>query len=191
MVSFFKGWSKQYNKGIKEKTKETLNMHRSKPRIEIGNNILEPRISKLDNKIAHTKDREMYLFDRIVTAVQSHNDVSARILSGELAMVRRNQRILSQARLTLEQVSIRNSTMNYLLEVMETLEPAIRPIKGLRSDMTKLQPDTGREMQMATDYVVSQSNQNRGMNIDTVEQSNELESDISDILTEASRNARI
>jgi hypothetical protein len=192
MASLFKSWTKHYNKRIKEKAKETLNIHGSKPRIEIGNNIIELRISKLDNKIAHAKNREAFLFNRIVTAIQSHNDVSARILSSELAKVRHNQRMLNQARRTVEQVSIRNSTLSDLLEIMETLEPAIRPIKGLKSDITRLQPNISKEMtymQMITNSVMAKSNQNSEVNIDIGNQSNGLENDINDILTEASHNA--
>ena len=191
MASLFKSWTKHYNKRIKEKAKETLNIHGSKPGIEIGNNIIELQISKLDNKIAHAKNRETFLFNRIVTAIQSHNDVSARILSSELAKVRHNQRMLNQARRTVEQVSIRNSTLSDLLEIMETLEPAIRPIKGLKSDITRLQPNISKEMtymQMITNSVMAKSNQNSEVNIDIGNQSNGLESDINDILTEASHN---
>jgi division protein CdvB (Snf7/Vps24/ESCRT-III family) len=192
MASLFKSWNKYYNKRIKEKAKETLNIHGSKPRIEIGNNIIELQISKLDNKIARAKNKETFLFNRIVMAVQSHNDVSARILSSELAKVRHNQRMLNQARRTVEQVSIRNSTLSDLLEIMETLEPAIRPIKGLKSDITRLQPNISKEMtymQMITNSVMAKSNQNSEVNIDIGNQSNGLENDINDILTEASHNA--
>jgi division protein CdvB (Snf7/Vps24/ESCRT-III family) len=192
MASLFKNWTKHYNKRIKEKAKETLYIHGSKPRIEIGNNIIELQISKLDNKIAHAKNRETFLFNRIVTAIQSHNDVSARILSSELAKVRHNQSMLNQARRTIEQVSIRNSTLSDLLEIMETLEPAIRPIKGLKSDITRLQPNISKEMtymQMITNSVMAKSNQNSEVNIDIGNQSNGLENDINDILTEASHNA--
>jgi hypothetical protein len=192
MASLFKSWTKHYNKRIKEKAKETLNIHGSEPRIEIGNNIIELRISKLDNKIAHAKNREAFLFNRIVTAIQSHNDVSARILSSELAKVRHNQRMLNQARWTVEQVSIRNSTLSDLLEIMETLEPAIRPTKGLKSEITRLQPNISKEMtymQMITNSVMAKSNQNSEVNIDIGNQSNGLENDINDILAEASHNA--
>ena len=192
MASLFKSWTKHYNKRIKEKAKDTLNIHGSKPRIEIGNNIIELRTSKLDNKIAHAKNRETFLFNKIVTAIQSHNDVSARILSSELGKVRHNQRMLNQARRTVEQVSIRNSTLSDLLEIMETLEPAIRPIKGLKSDITRLQPNISKEMtymQMITNSVMAKSNQNSEVNIDICNQSNGLENDINDILTEASHSA--
>jgi hypothetical protein len=96
MARFFKNWINDRNRGIKERVKETLSIP-SKPRIEIGNSIIELQISKLDNKIAHTRDREVRIFDRIVADIQSHNDISAKMLSKELANLRHNQRILNQA----------------------------------------------------------------------------------------------
>lgn len=190
MASFFKNWTKHPKKGIKEKAKETLRIHGpSKPRIEIGNSTIELQISKLDNKIADSKDREVCLFNRIVNAIQSHNVITAKILSNELANVRHNQRILNQARRTLEQVSIRNSSVSDMLEIMETLKPAIQPVKGLKSDITKLQPDIGKEItyvQMITNSVMSEANQNNEMNIDIANPGNESENDIDQIIAEAS-----
>ena len=183
MAGFFKNWTKHHKKGIKEKAKDALRVHGpSRPRIEIGNSTIELQISKLDNRIADAKDREVSLFNRIVNAIQSHNDITAKILSNELANVRRNQRIL-------EQVSIRNSTLSDMLEIMETLKPAIQPIKGLKSDITTLQPDIGKEItyvQMITDSVMSETNQNNEMDIDIVNPRNGSENDIDQIIAEAS-----
>ena len=82
MASFFKNWTKHHKKGIKEKAKGTLRIHGpSNPRIEIGNSTIELQISKLDNRIADAKDREVSLFNRIVNAIQSNNDITAKILS--------------------------------------------------------------------------------------------------------------
>lgn len=190
MASFFKNWTKHHKKCIKEKAKETLRIHGpSKPGIEIGNSTIELQISKLDNRIADTKEREVSLFNRIVNAIQSHNDITAKILSNELANVRHNQRILNQARRTLEQVSIRNSTLSDMLEIMETLKPAIQPIKGLKSEITTLQPDIGKEItyvQMITNSVMSEANQNNETNIDIANPRNGSENDIDQIIAEAS-----
>lgn len=188
MARFFKNWINDRNRGIKERVKETLSTP-SKPRIEIGNSIIELQISKLDNKITHTRDREVRIFDRIVADIQSHNDISAKMLSKELANLRHNQRILNQARRTLEQVSIRSSTVSDLLEVMKTLEPVISPIKDMKSDVTRLKPAIVSEvdyLQMITNSVMSESNQNSEMNIDFANLNNETDNDIDQIMAEAS-----
>jgi division protein CdvB (Snf7/Vps24/ESCRT-III family) len=188
MARFFKNWINDRNRGIKERVKETLSTP-SKPRIEIGNSIIELQISKLDNKIAHTRDREVRIFDRIVADIQSHNDISAKMLSKELANLRHNQRILNQARRTLEQVSIRSSTVSDLLEVMKTLEPVISPVKDMKSDVTRLKPAIVSEvdyLQMITNSVMSESNQNSEMNIDFANLNIETDNDIDQIMAEAS-----
>ena len=188
MARFFKNWINDRNRGVKERVKETLSIP-SKPRIEIGNSIIELQISKLDNKIAHTKDREVRIFDRIVADIQSHNDISAKMLSKELANLRHNQRILNQARRTLEQASIRSSTVNDLLEVMKTLEPVISPVKDIKSDVTRLKPAIVSEvdyLQMITNSVMSESNQNSEMNMDLANLNNETDNDIEQIMAEAS-----
>lgn len=188
MARFFKNWINDRNRGVKERVKETLSIP-SNPRIEIENSIIELQISKLDNKIAHTRDREVRIFDRIVADIQSHNDISAKMLSKELANLRHNQRILNQARRTLEQASIRSSTVSDLLEVMKTLEPVISPVKDIKSDVTRLKPAIVSEvdyLQMITNSVMSESNQNSEMNMDLANLNNETDNDIEQIMAEAS-----
>jgi division protein CdvB (Snf7/Vps24/ESCRT-III family) len=193
MTGFFKNWTKHNHKSIREKVKETLSTNGPlKPRIEIGNRNLELQILKLDNKIADAKEREVYLFNRVVNAVQSHDSISAKVLSTELAEIRKNQRILNQARRTLEQVAIRNSTIHDLIEVMETLEPAIDPIKGLKSNIGRLEPNTKAEinyMRTITDSILSDSNQNGEMNVDIVNIKSGSKTDIDQIIIEASDSA--
>jgi len=188
MARFFKNWINDRNRGVKERVKETLSIP-SKPRIELENSIIELQISKLDNKIAHSRDREVRIFDRIVADIQSHNDISAKMLSKELANLRHNQRILNQARRTLEQASIRSSTVSDLLEVMKTLEPVISPVKDIKSDVTRLKPAIVSEvdyLQMITNSVMSESNQNSEMNMDLANLNNETDNDIEQIMAEAS-----
>jgi division protein CdvB (Snf7/Vps24/ESCRT-III family) len=190
MTGFFRNWTKHNRKSIREKVKETLSTNCPlKPRIEIGGRNLELQILKLDNKIADAKEREVYLFNRVVNAVQSHDHISAKVLSTELAEIRKNQKMLNQARRALEQVAIRSSTIHDLIEVMETLEPAIDPIKGLKSNIERLEPNAKAEinyMQTITDSILSDSNQNDEMNIDIVKIKSGSEPDINQIIIEAS-----
>jgi division protein CdvB (Snf7/Vps24/ESCRT-III family) len=190
MTGFFRNWTKHNRKSIREKVKETLSTNYPlKPRIEIGGRNLELQILKLDNKIAAAKEREVYLFNRVVNAVQSHDHISAKVLSTELAEIRKNQKMLNQAKRTLEQVAIRSSTIHDLIEVMETLEPAIDPIKGLKSNIGRLEPNAKAEinyMQTITDSILSDSNQNYDMNVDIVKIKSGSEPDINQIIIEAS-----
>jgi division protein CdvB (Snf7/Vps24/ESCRT-III family) len=187
MTGFFTNWTKKKDHvdNTQKKMKEPL-----KPRIESVINNTQLQISQLEVKIAKMKGREEYLFNKVVNALKTHNTIYAKIFSNELAQLRKNQRTLNQARMALEQVSMRISTMNDFGEIMQTLEPVMNPVKGLKSDFERLIPGTDMElnyMQMLTNSILSDSNQNNeidiiDMNIIRSSENN----DISHIMNEAS-----
>jgi division protein CdvB (Snf7/Vps24/ESCRT-III family) len=125
--------------------------------------------------------------------MKNHDIAHTKILSVELAQLRKNQRTLNQARIALEQVSMRISTIHVLSEIMKTLEPAMSPVKGLKSDFEISVPSTDTElnyMQMLTASILSDSNQNNeidiiGMNIAELSEND----DIGHIINEASEVA--
>jgi division protein CdvB (Snf7/Vps24/ESCRT-III family) len=165
MTGFFTNWTKK--KDHLDYTKKKLE-EPTKPRIESVINKTELQISKLDAKIAKMKGREEDVFSKIVDAVKTRNTTYAKILSNELAQLRKNQRILNQARMALEQVSMRISTIHDLGEIMEILKPAMSPVKGLKSDFQRLVPSTDTElnyMQMLTNSILSDSKQNNEIDI--------------------------
>ena len=197
MTGFFTNWTKNKKNHVDDTNKELIedlipNSH-VKPRIESVINDIQLQISKLDVKISKMKAREEMLFNKIVDAMKSHDITHTKILSVELAQLRKNQRTLNQARIALEQVSMRTSSIHALSEIMETLEPAMNPVKGLKSDFEILVPSTDTEldyMQMLTNSILSDSNQNNeidiiGMNIVELSENN----DIGHIINEASEVA--
>src|SRR5215204_4464449 len=137
-----------------------------KPRIESVMNDTRLQISKLDVKISKMKGREETLFNKVVNAMKSHDITHTKILSVELAQLRKNQ---------------------------QTLEPAMSPVKGLKSDFEISVPSTYTElnyMQMLTNSILSDSNQNNEidiMDMNIVESSEN--DDIGHIINEASEVA--
>jgi division protein CdvB (Snf7/Vps24/ESCRT-III family) len=197
MTGFFTNWTKNKKNHVDDTNKELiedliLNSH-VKPRIESVINDIQLQISNLDVKISKMKAREETLFNKVVDAMKSHDITHTKILSVELAQLRKNQRTPNQARIALEQVSMRTSTIHVLSEIMETLEPAMNPVKGLKSDFEILVPSTDTEldyMQMLTNSILSDSNQNIeidiiGMNIVELSEND----DIGHIINEASEVA--
>ena len=197
MTGFFTNWTKNKKNHVDDTNKELIedlipNSH-VKPRIESVMNDTQLQISKLDVKISKMKAREETLFNKVVDAMKSHDITHTKILSVELVQLRKNQRRLNQARIALEQVSMRISTIHVLSEIMDTLEPAMNPVNGLKSDFEILVPSTDTEldyMQMLTNSILSDSNQNNeidiiGMNIVELSENN----DIGHIINEASEVA--
>ena len=197
MTGFFKNWTKDRNNRVDDTNKKLIEdlipNSQVKPRIESVMIDTQLQISKLDVKISKIKGREETLFNKVVVAMKSHDITHTKILSVELAQLRKNQRTLNQARIALEQVSMRTSTIHTLSEIMETLEPAMNPVNGLKSDFEILVPSTDTEldyMQMLTNSILSDSNQNNeidiiGMNIVELSENN----DIGHIINEASEVA--
>jgi division protein CdvB (Snf7/Vps24/ESCRT-III family) len=167
MTGFFTNWTKKkdYIDYTNKELKESLPL---KPRIENVMNKTQLQISKLDAKIAKMKGREQEIFNKLIDAVKTRNTIYAENLSNELLQLRKSQRTLNQARIALEQVSMRISTIHDLGEIMEILEPAMSPVKGLKSDFKRLVPSTDMElnyMQMLTDSILSDSMQNNEIDV--------------------------
>lgn len=167
MTGFFTNWTKKkdYIDYTNKELKESLPL---KPRIESVLNKTQLQISKLDAKIAKMKGREEEIFNKVIDAVKTHNTIYAKNLSNELSQLRKSQRTLNQARMALEQVSMRISTIHDLGEIMEILEPAMSPVKGLKSDFERLVPSTDMElnyMQMLTNSILSDSIQNNEIDV--------------------------
>jgi division protein CdvB (Snf7/Vps24/ESCRT-III family) len=197
MIGFFTNWTKNKKNRVDDANKKLIedlipNSH-VKPRIESVMNDTQLQISKLDVKISKIKEREETLFNKVVDAMKSHDIAHTKIWSVQLARLRKNQLTLNQARIALEQVSMRISTIHVLSEIMETLEPAMSPVKGLKSDFEISVPSTDTElnyMQMLTKSILSDSNENNeidiiGMNIGELSEKD----DIGHIINEASEVA--
>ena len=170
-----------------DKLKETLSPQGPlKPRIETAVNKLQFQISKLDAMVTKLNERDASLFRRVVDAVQRHDNNATKVLSNELAEVRKISRILGQAKMALEQVSMRLSTIHEMGDVMVALGPAITSIKGLKPSLGKFVPGADSEinnMQTMLNGIMTESLQNSGLEIEVNTGSG---NDIDEIVMEAS-----
>src|SRR5919202_880733 len=147
MVGFDKNWSNQNRLNTGDKLKETLTPPGPlKPKIETAVNKLHLQISKLDSIITKLNERDASLFRRVVDAVQRHDTDITKVLSNELAEVRKISRTLGQAKMALEQVSMRLSTIHDMGDAMVALGPAISSIKGLKPSLGRFLPGADGEI---------------------------------------------
>ncbi len=187
MTGFDKNWSNQSKVTASEKLKESLRPQGPlKPRIETAVNKLQMQTSKLDTLITKLNERDASLFRRVVDAMQRHDADTAKVLSNELAEVRKISRTLSQAKMALEQVSMRLGTIHDLGDAMVTLGPAMASIKGLKSSLGRFVPGADAEignMQNLLGSIMMDSLQGSGMGIDV---NTGYGNDIDQIMVEAS-----
>lgn len=147
MTGFDKNWSNQSGATASEKLKESLRPQGPlKPRIETAVNKLQLQTSKLDTMITKLSERDASLFRRVVDATQRHDTNTAKVLSNELAEVRKISKTLGQAKMALEQVSMRLTTIHDLGDAMVALGPAMSSIKGLKPSLGRFVPGADSEI---------------------------------------------
>jgi division protein CdvB (Snf7/Vps24/ESCRT-III family) len=126
------------------------------------------------------RERDQQLFERIVTATREHDTSASRVLSSELAEIRKVSRMLSNARISLEQVQLRLTTIHDLGDAMVSIGPAMSTMKGLKSSLGRFMPEADAELTSMTQTL-------GGLMVDSLsgDSFNTMESDVSNKETDA------
>jgi len=147
MTAFAKNWQRPQTPSIGERFNDAIRPKGAlKPRMETAIKRLQTQISKLDGMITKLKQRDEKLFKRIVVATQQHDLSASKVLSKELAEVRKVTKLLGNARMALEQIELRLSTFHDLGDTVVTIMPTIGLMKNLRSSLIKFMPEADREL---------------------------------------------
>jgi division protein CdvB (Snf7/Vps24/ESCRT-III family) len=151
MTGFDKTWTRPESVGLTEKLRETVKPQGAlKPRIESAVNKLQGQISKMDSMLTKLRERDAQLFKRIVAAMQLHDAATSRVLSNELAEIRKVTKMLGNARMALEQVQLRLTTIHDLGDAMVAIAPAMSTMKGLKSSLGRFMPEADSELNSMT-----------------------------------------
>ena len=144
-------WTKQPKPSISEKIGDAVKPKGPlKPRVQQGITRLQKQITKLDSMITKLNERDQKIFSRIVEATQAHDTNTSRVLSNELAEIRKVTKVLSNARIALEQIELRLTTYHDLGDTVVTIMPTIGLMKGMKSSLAKFMPGADQEInQMA------------------------------------------
>jgi division protein CdvB (Snf7/Vps24/ESCRT-III family) len=146
-MSFAARWMKSNEPGVGEKLHDAIKPAGPlKPRIEYAQRRLQLQISKLDSISHKLKEKDQALFRKIVGAIQQHDSQYSTVLSNELAQIRKMGKMVSHAKLALEQIQIRLSTITELGDVVVTLSPAMAVVKNVRAGLSSMMPEVDNEM---------------------------------------------
>ena len=173
-MPFDKTWARQETKGMTEKLRDAIKPQGAlKPRIQTAVTKLQGQTSKMDVMLTRLHERDEQLFARIVTAMENHDTSASKVLSSELAEVRKVSRMLGNARTSLEQVELRLSTIHDLGDAMVSIGPAMSTMKGLKSSLSRFMPEADSELNSMTEtlnglMVDSFSNDSFAMESDVV-----------------------
>ena len=127
---------------------------------------IEVQKQKLNNASSRFEKRDSTLFTRTVKALSERDTMRANVLAGELSEIRKVEKMLMQAALALESISLRLSTVSELGDLVTVLAPAANVLNNIRSGMAGILPEAGQELEniggLLTE-IVSSTNQNTGM----------------------------
>ena len=147
MPSFHKAWARQETASMADKFRDTIKPQGAlKPRIQNAVNKLQVQTTKMDAMLSKLEERDKQLFKRVVTAVQQHDTSASKVLSNELAEIRKVKKMLGGARMSLEQVQLRLAKIHDLGDAMVAIGPAMNTMKSLQSSLGKFMPEADSEM---------------------------------------------
>jgi len=147
VTGFQNKWSKPPTPGLTERVNDALKPKGSlKPRVEMAIKRLQVQISKLDNMLSKLRERDEKIFQRVVIATQQHDTQTSKVLSNELAEIRKVSKILGNARMALEQIELRLTTAHDLGDTVVTIMPTIGLMKNLKSSLSKFMPGAEQEI---------------------------------------------
>lgn len=140
-------WSKTPSPSMSEKINDVIKPKGAlKPRVQNAIQRLQKQISKLDTMLNKLQERDSKIFQKIVEATQQHDAHSSRVLSGELAEIRKVAKILGNARMALEQIALRLTTYHDLGDAVITVMPTIGLMKDMKSSLAKFMPGADLEI---------------------------------------------
>ena len=118
-----------------------------KNRLDIAQKKLQLQLIKLAEIDTKLQQKNRMIFNKIVSAKKSNNETYAKMNANELAEIRKHQNMISNAKLSMEQIQIRLNTVSELGDVVVTLSPCMSLIKGLSSSLGGMMPTVSESMQ--------------------------------------------
>ena len=147
MTSFSNNWVKDNKATMSERVKESLGPQQPlKPRIEYAKQKIHAQNQKLDTILEKLKGKEKTLFNQVVAALQKHDTQAGKMVSNEIAQIRKTIKMISQVKMALEQIQLRLETTIDLGDVMVAIGPAMGALTRVRSGLAGVMPEVDREL---------------------------------------------
>ncbi len=147
-MGFANKWEKKYQgPGFIDRFRDTVRPPSPlKPQIEQANRQIRVLISQLDSTVNRIKQRDSTIFKGVVTALAKHDAQHAAVYANELTEVRKMGKMVTQAQLALEQISLRLGTITDMGEIVTTLAPAVSVIRTMKEDLSVALPEAEKEI---------------------------------------------
>ena len=144
---FSNNWIKEKKRNSTDILRDSLRSHQPlKPKMELAKSKIQTQNKKLDSMLEKLKTREKIYFEQVVSSLQKHDSQQGKMISTELAQVRRTARTMSQIKLALEQVHMRLESTIDIGDSMAALGPAMGALSHIKGKINDVLPEADGEL---------------------------------------------
>ena len=147
MTNFSTNWIKDKKVNTPDRIKGAVRTPQPlKPKIELAKNKIQIQNHKLDTILDKLKGKEKSLFNQVVAHMQIHDMQQGKMLSNELAQVRKTTKMISQLKMALEQIHMRLESTIDIGDVMIAIGPAMGALTRVKSGLSGVMPEVDTEL---------------------------------------------
>jgi division protein CdvB (Snf7/Vps24/ESCRT-III family) len=147
MTTFSSNWIKDKKVNTPDRIKGAVRTPQPlKPKIELAKNKIQIQNHKLDTILDKLKGKEKSLFNQVVAHMQIHDMQQGKMLSNELAQVRKTTKMISQLKMALEQIHMRLESTIDIGDVMIAIGPAMGALTRVKSGLSGVMPEVDTEL---------------------------------------------
>lgn len=169
-MSLEKKWGGYQSRSFTERLREALKPERAmRSKIENAIRAIDMQAKRLETQAIRLRDKDRVFFNRVVDALRKGDRAKATLYANELAEIRKAIRAINMARLALEQISVRLSTIKDVGDVAVTLAPALVVMRAVRQSVNEVLPQADNELadlSMLLDSILIDAGQFPGVTID-------------------------
>ncbi len=147
MSAFAGKWEKQNSQGMADRVRDSVrNPGPLKPRLDLAVRQIQVQVAKLDSTSTKLRERDNSIFAKVVSSLQKHDTQHASVFANELAEIRKMNKMVTQAKLALEQIVLRLNTITELGDIVVTLTPAMAVIRNVKQGLVGVLPEAESEI---------------------------------------------
>ena len=117
-----------------------------KPRLDMAVRQIQVQTAKLEATSTKLRERDAQIFNKVVGSIQKHDTQHASVFANELAEIRKMNKMVTQAKLALEQIVLRLNTITELGDIVVTLTPAMSVIRSVKQGLIGVLPEAENEI---------------------------------------------
>jgi division protein CdvB (Snf7/Vps24/ESCRT-III family) len=146
-TNFSSNWIKENRISTAERIKDSVRTQMPlKSKIEFAKNRLQAQNQKMDNMLEKLRGKEKTYFNQVIASVQKHDVQQGKMLSNELAQIRKTAKTISQLKITLEQIQMRLESTLDIGDVMVSIGPAMGALTRVKSGLSSVMPEVDTEL---------------------------------------------